>query len=219
MKKDIGYRMQELEKALDAIQKANAQYQQKHEDAWLLMMTGQLRGLVAIGKSKTMHPLLLELAEELNIPLKLYSRPGKVNPPPADLLGAIICGKTWSTRQHPGLIEFELRTWLETHRYHVDALKIYTTPNEVLRAIAEKSGGVHYDPDRAPSEESLSRASRGNDSLQETGVQMFLQDIAALVYWMGMRLGYTWNCRLKGIDSEQDQRIIAFDAHMEKIQV
>ncbi len=211
--------MQELEKALDAINKANAQYQQSHDSSWLLLMTGQLRGLVAIGNPRNMHPLLLELAEELNIPLKLYSLPGKINPPPDNFLAAIICGKTWATRQHPGLIEFELRTWLETPRYHVDTLKIYTTPNEVLRAIAEKSGGVHYDSDRAPSEESLSRSTRGNDSFQETGVQMFLQDIAALVYWMGMRLGYVWNSQLKSIDPEQDQRIIALDEHMEKIQV
>lgn len=217
MKKDLAFRISELEKSLGALIKANNQYCQEHDDTWLLFIAAQLRGLIASGISRNMHPLLLELSDQLGIPLKLYSRPGKTNPPPMNLVANFVCGKTWSTKVGHELIEFELKNWLITPRYFVDTSKMYTTPNELLRAISERSGGVHYDEYRAPSEESLSRLYRGNDSYRISGVQIFLLDIAALVYWLGMRLVYTYYCKLKGNDPEHDPIIKTLDENMEKI--
>jgi hypothetical protein len=43
------------------------------------------------------------------------------------------------------------------------------------------------------------------------GIQMFLLDISALVYWIGTRMRFIWNCRQNAVDEATDPRIIKID--------
>ena len=177
---------------------------------------GQLRALVAVG-GKDMAPLLLNLSEELNIPLELYSMPPKPLKAPIGLVASIYGGKTWATKERPGFIKYTLKGWLEAPAYFVNKTRDYRTRNQVIKHISNKEGGAHYDKEIVAVVDNLRRQSRGNNERELNGLQLFLLDVSSLVFWLGTRMGYTWNDREKGVDEKTDGRITKLDHQFEAL--
>ena len=214
--KDIPQRMMELEKAIRALQLANNHFHETQDDAYLLLSQSQLRALICSGGSG-MTPLLLDLSDQLGIPLELYSISHQVNIPDPNLAGAILVGKTWSPKLHNGMKKYTLKQWLELPTYYIDSTRDYRTREQVLKHIANKEGGAHYDNQIVAIVDCLKRISGGGQNRTYNGIQMFLLDISALVYWSSMRMGYIWNCRQKSIDETTDPRIAKLDAQFDAL--
>jgi hypothetical protein len=118
------------------------------EKNYLKVLAGQLRALIATG-SRSLNPLLLDLADEKNITLKCYA-------PPTDELLDILGDKTVllidpryavSYKHDVGLKEFEFKKWL--NKPYLVMYRFRYTPNEVIRMFAEKEGGTSFD-DKLP---------------------------------------------------------------------
>ncbi len=208
--------MKELETSLRALRLANIDFLQKKDDAYLLTIMGQLRALVVTG-GNNMTPLLIDLSDELRIPLKLYSMPPKRISAPKGLVASIYGAKTWATKEHPGFIMYTLKEWLEAPAYFVDKTMDYRSRNQVIKHISNKEGGSHYDKEIVAIVDNLRRQFRGNKDGEINGLQLFLLDVSALVFWVGTRMGYIWNDREKGIDETTDIRIINLDKQFEEL--
>lgn len=165
-----------------------------------------------------MSPLLLDLSEQLSIPLEFYSYPPP-NPPSSDMLMSVFGGKTWATKFRDGMQKYTLKQWLETPAYFVDSTRDYRTREQVLKHISNKEGGAHYDDKIVAIVDCLRRFSKGNDKHHIDGVQMFLLDVSALIYWLGTRMCYSWDCRQKSISKVTDPKIIKLDAEFEAVRI
>lgn len=216
IQKEVAYRMLELEKALRALQLANNHFQESKDDAYLLLTQAQLRALVLSGGSG-MTPLLLDLSNQLGIPLELYSTPPEASTPSPNLATSIVVGKTWATRPHIGMRKYTLKQWLELPTYFIDSTRDYRTREQVLKHISNKEGGAHYDDQLVAIVDCIRRISAGNQEHAFNGIQMFLMDLSALVYWSGKRMGYIWNCRQKSINEATDPRIEKLDAQFDSL--
>ena len=142
--KGIPHRMSELKRALRALQLANNHFNKTQEDAYLLLTQSQLRALVCSGGSG-MTPLLLDLSDQLSIPLELYSVPHQTTIPGPNMVASILGGQTWSPKPHQGMQKCTLKLWLELPAYFVDSTHDYRSREQVLKHISNKEGGAHYD--------------------------------------------------------------------------
>ncbi len=185
--KSIKDKIQELDNALNALKNANNHYHKGKDKSYLLNIMAILRSLVALG-GKSMHPLLINLSKELNIPLELYSSP----PPPIlkshKLVGSYQSGKTWTTIKGKGFKKYILEDWLNTSIYFTETSKQYKTRNQIIKDIANNMGGSHYSNKIPHIVDTLKRTLIGNDSYTIDGIEMVLIDFAPLVYWLGKRL-------------------------------
>lgn len=219
VQKDIPQRMTELERALRALQLANNHFNETQDDAYLLLSQSQLRALVCSGGSG-MTPLLLDLSDQLGIPLELYSIPHRVTIPSPNMAASIIAGKTWSPKPHNGLQKYTLEQWLKLPTYYVDLTHDYRTREQVLKHISNKEGGAHYDIQIVAIVDCLKRITGGaQDRTIWNGIQMFILDVSALVYWAGMRMGYIWNCGQKLKDEKTDPRITKLDTQFDALTI
>jgi len=109
---------------------------------YLKIISAQLRALVCSG-SRSLNPLLIELAEKKGMPLVCYGPPdidkNEAKHTLFKLSGRVIGLEPFS----PAQCRYELKDWmnicffvLENERY---------TPNDIIRTVAEKEGGAHYD--------------------------------------------------------------------------
>lgn len=208
--------MKELETSLRALRLANNDFINKKDEAYLLTIMAQLRALVTMG-GKDMTPLLLDLSDELLIPLELYSLPPKPLKAPQELVASLYGGKTWSTKDRPDFIKYTLKEWLTAPAYFVDETMDYRTRNQVIKHISNKEGGSHYDKKVAVIIDNLRRQFRGSQNGEINGLQLFLLDVSALVFWIGTKMGYVWNCMEKGIDEKTDERIVELDYQFEEL--
>jgi hypothetical protein len=130
---------------------------------------------------------------------------------------SIIGGKTWATKPCAGMQKYNLKQWLEIPAYFIDSTRDYRTREQVLKHISNKEGGAHYDDQIVAIVDCMKRISKGSDKYSINGIQMFLMDLSALVYWVGTRMGFIWNCRQKSIDEKTDPRIVKLDSHFEAL--
>ncbi len=195
MKKDINYRINELKTALKAIEYGIEAFHKNQDDAHLLGVKATLRALVAIG-GRTMTPLLLDLASEVNVPLEFYSRPPEENNNinPNVKTARILTGKSWSINPQQGLQKYTLYEWLKSPSYFISKSQEFRSRNDVLRQISESEGGAHFDKNIKIIVDELQRQSGS----RYNGIQFFLVDISALVYWLGQSLIITYECLQKG---------------------
>ena len=212
--KDINHRINELEIALRALKFAVGHFNQTKDEAYLLDIMGRLRALIAIG-GKDMNPLILDLAEELNIPLEFYSYSPKSVKAGLEVVFSAYGFKTWAVKDQPGLRRYTLQEWLEVPAWFVDSTKDYRTRNQVLKHISNKEGGSHYDKKIADIVDCLRRQMGSTYD----GLQFFLMDMSALVFWQGTRMICVWNCRQNGLNEQTYHKIINLDNEFEKLYI
>jgi hypothetical protein len=132
--KDLSESLALLEDALEKVQGG--------DDNYFKIISGQLRALICFG-SRSLSPLLFNLAEENSIELECYGY--SVREPLEGLVLAINPGIAVSVAnpQRPSIGKSKFKKWLDKPYL---ALHSYLyTPNEVIRMVAEKEGGAHYD--------------------------------------------------------------------------
>jgi hypothetical protein len=78
--------------------------------------------------------------------------------------------------------------------YYIHETRNYRNRNQLLKHLSDTEGGSHYHRELVPVVNMLKRV-KGS---KLNGVQMFLIDMSALVYWLGKRLLYIWECKKEG---------------------
>jgi len=204
MKKDMNYRIQELQTALKALQFGIDGFHKSGDEAHLLGVKATLRALVALG-GRTMTPLLLDLAKEINLPLEFYSLPPEEKKSLAPHVNTvrIITSKSWSIEPQPGMQRYTLEEWLELPAYLVTKTQEFKCRNDVLRQISESEGGAHFDKKIKIIVDEL----QWQSGSRYNGIQFFLVDISALVYWLGQRLVIWYKCMQKGDDPSSNNEL------------
>lgn len=142
MKKSLEQREKELRDSLALLQDSLIKVQQ--DDAnYLKIIAGQLRALVCFG-GRSLNPLLLNLADEKKVVLKCYGYPvEEILELGHNIVLALPPSKTISHEPAPGLKPLGFKEWLNSTYLCLGKYKY--TPNEIIRMVAEKEGGAHYD--------------------------------------------------------------------------
>ena len=145
-------RLEELRQALLVIEHGLQTAFETGEEAHFLPVVGQLRSLLASGKQT---PLLLDLAQELGFPLEFYSIPLDFldNEELAEILGPTRIqwtGDSLSAEPVPPPIKQKvtMKAWLASTQVVVGRKKI--SGERLLKMVANKLGGSHYDPTLPP---------------------------------------------------------------------
>jgi hypothetical protein len=144
-------RLEELRQALMVIEKGLQLAFETGEAAHFLPVVGQLRALLASGKQT---PLLLNLAQERDFPLQFYSMPldSLDNAEMAEILGPTRIqwtGDSLSLKAEPPFIQrVTMKEWLDSTQAVVAERKI--SGEQLLKMVANKLGGSHYDPTLPP---------------------------------------------------------------------
>jgi hypothetical protein len=204
--KNINYRIDELNTAIRALKYAARDFNNTKDNAYLLTLKGTLRALVAMG-GKNMAPLLIELSEELSIPLEFYSFPPIDNQFPSKLPVYGYCCQTWSVTPKENMIRYNLKEWLKSPAYLIDTVQEFRSRNQILKHLSNKEGGSHYDKVIVDVVDYLSRFKGTNFN----GIQMFLMDMGSLTHWLGTRLTLIHECRSEGSDENINEKIKNID--------
>ncbi len=187
MNKSIDERISELRTSLRAIDNANDHFERTGDEAYLYDIAGRVRALVCTG-GRTMSPLLIQLSKELGIELEICSLPPrKVSN--EEINASEVIGKTWSTRPKRNFRKYSLEEWFDTPIYFLRKTQVFLTRNYVIREIAEKEGGAHFDKKLTP----LILQLKGvcyeiGSSKKINGTQMILLDVAPAVFFLGQSL-------------------------------
>jgi hypothetical protein len=102
---------------------------------------------------------------------------------------------------------------IERTTYFIDRTHQYATTNDVLRQLAETDGGAHFDLDIKNIVDSL-RRSTGS---RYDGLQFFLVELSALVFWLGKRLLLIHDRRSTGLDFLYDAEICEHDKYFDSL--
>lgn len=178
-KKTIEDKIEYLKRGIRAMLNANNNYLKTNDDSYLLTIQSQLRSLVATG-GRSMHPVLLNLSDELNIPLFIYASPAKVKR--EKLAFSTLVGKTWSLKKVDGCKQFTLKKWLEEEVYFAENSRKLKSRNQVIKDTSNFEGGAHFIDETPHIVDTLQRVtfSDGQNNLTQT-----LLDIAEAVYCLG----------------------------------
>ena len=140
-------RLEELRQALVVIQQGLRVTAETKELAHLLPIVGQLRALLVSGGQT---PLLLDLAGQMDLPLEFYSIPLDFldNEEMAQILGPTrIQWSGDSIRARPQGPPFHQKVtmaqWLSSTQLVVKGMKV--SGETLLKLVANKLGGAHYD--------------------------------------------------------------------------
>lgn len=190
VKKTLEQREKELNAAVSLLSDAISQVENGNSQYYKIL-AGQLRALVATG-SRTLNPLLLNLAEEKGITLICYAYStvikGLESLDEKHLVLAINPDILISHRpvSRPSIKRYEFKKWLNMPFLVLNSEKY--TPNEIIRVVAEKEGGSHYD-DALP--EKLIRAKdvvHYKGEVKYTEPERLLYQTAAVVVHYGKQL-------------------------------
>jgi hypothetical protein len=214
VQKTIDYRLHELETGLRNLEMNTLGFMQTRDEAYLLSVKAMLRALVATG-GRNLTPLLIDIAAKLEIPLEFYALPAKSGDPPAGLVSSTRVWRSWQVFQRPDLRKFVLREWLLSPAYFIDRTHQYATTNDVLRQLADTDGGAHFDLDIKNIVDSL-RRSTGS---RYDGLQFFLVEVSALVFWLGKRLLLVHDRRSKSLDFLHDAEIHEHDKEFDTLNI
>ena len=189
-------------------------FHKTRDEAHLLGVKSTLRALIACG-SRSLTPLLLDLADQLQIPLEFYSFPPKPAIPRPNLVASVTVSKDWSIRARPEMQKFSLRNWLICPAYFVEKTHKFVSRNDVLRQISESEGGAHFDLSIKEIIDGLHRSTGSNYS----GIHFFLIYVSALVFWSGKKLLLVNECRNSGVDANTDPRTHELDDFFDKLKI
>lgn len=149
VRKSTRQRLEELRQALVVIESGLQSAFQTGEQAHFLPVVGQLRALLVSGGRQ--KPLLVDLARELGFALEFYSIPLDVldNEKWAEILGPSRIqwtGDSLGPHAEPPLLseKVTMQAWLASTQVVVGEEKI--SGEELLKMVANKLGGAHYDP-------------------------------------------------------------------------
>lgn len=147
VQKSRDQRLEELRQSMVVIRRNLEIALTEHEFALFLPVTGQLRSLLV--ETNTNHPLLLELADELDVTLEFYSIPLDFLELQAPILGPKSIQWTGdSIRAMPEGPPFNQKVtideWLASTQVIAYGKRI--TGKQLIRLSANKSGGSHFDP-------------------------------------------------------------------------
>lgn len=170
--KDIGERIKRLETDLSNLEQSISDFQKSNDEIYLLNIAANLSALVCINGS-SMHPLLLDLAEDLNIPLGIFSIPQKGDKPNQKLLLSLVGERTWNTKPEKRWVKYSLNDWMQIPFYHSNGSKEYRSRNQILQNISYNE---------AETSQPLSKQLNYDDMLSA------LFDISQAVLWLGSRL-------------------------------
>jgi len=186
--KSFDGRISELKRSLIAIRRDVNGFLCTGDDSYLLSVSGQVRSLICTsysgGKNKNLHPLLLELAQQSDYSLILYAASMNFENLTNVPIYVTHCKSTWSHVPQPGMKRFALVEWINSDRMFVDYKAKFISPNRMIRAIADKDGGSHYDPESEESD-SLNRQEYMHKSISIKGSSFFIADIGILTYFLG----------------------------------
>jgi hypothetical protein len=183
-RKSISERIEQLNIALRALKNANDNYIKTKDDAYLLDLMGRLRALVGLG-GQFMQPLLINISNELKIPLIFYSYPPKPKKGSKGLIASVMPGKNWSVFPKKGFVKCNLEDWLKFPAYFSDTTKEFKDRNQVLKDISNTEGGSHYTKETPHIVDVLSRWKTSNEI---NGIKNFLFEISPLVFWLSNRM-------------------------------
>ena|GEM_PF-1835853 len=197
-------------------------------------MMPQLRQLIADG-GRNFRPRLLNLADEMRIPLRFYAAPEEglaftleIKLPdssdtvfsPTGYAPNFIYRKCWSPMPRQGFVCVDLREWMQREIY--DDSKVQYTRNNLLRAISDKEGGGHLDDTQDQLSYALQEKflcfDKEDVSKALSGKDIFLIDLAALVIWLGQRMLLMMNCHARGLAESVDEGIAQPDAEFDSFQ-
>lgn len=152
VRKSQRQRLEELRQALIVIEHGLRAAVEAGEEAHLVPVVGQLRALLV---SSGQTPLLLDLARQLDFPLEFYSIPLDFldNEQIAEILGPTRIqwtGDSLSAKPVPPPIKQKvtMKAWLASTQVVVGRKKI--SGERLLKMVANKLGGSHYDPTLPP---------------------------------------------------------------------
>ncbi len=152
VRKSQRQRLEELRQALVVIENGLRTSEQTGDEAHFLPVIGQLRALLV---SSGQTPLLLDLAKELRFPLEFYSiQPDYLdNEQIAEILGPKRIqwtGDSLAAEPVPPIIRqrVTMEKWLSSTQVVVNEKKI--SGEELVKMVANKLGGAHYDPKLPP---------------------------------------------------------------------
>ena len=139
--KSTEYRLKELADSIsllkDALEKILS-----GDNRYFKIISSQLRALLCLG-SRSLNPLLINLASEKNISLFCYGPSERASDLDEYTVLKISNFFIGLTSFSPGNQKYELRDWMLSSV--VRSGKDIYSPNEVIRIVAEKEGGAHYD--------------------------------------------------------------------------
>lgn len=214
-------RLVELELALHAMRNAAGHFHSEKDQSYLLTIVTQLRALVAFkpGQPKKKHqnlkPLLLDMADSEDIPLRLYSMPPKPKHGPKGLAVAILASKTWSVFPVAGYQQYTLRERLLAPAYHDDSRNLYKSRNDVIREIANKAA-AHYDHNVTPLHNSMRRTFGSGYN----GIQFFAIDTSAAVVYLGARFIRLQKLKVLGeTEPEKHKAITSLDQEFHELKI
>lgn len=146
VKKTLKQREKELEDAIGLLNDAISQVDNGNFQ-YFKVISAQLRGLIGMGRNS--NPLLLNLAGEKGIKLECYAfsatLPEEIKDLEQHIALSVNPGLLISVTpvSRPSIKKWEFKKWLETPVFVM--LGDRYTPNEIIRLVAEKEGGAHYD--------------------------------------------------------------------------
>lgn len=208
LKKTPEERIGELRRSLQFIQEQIQHFKKSNNSDYLFFGIGpQLRALVCFNPDKprksTLSPLLLDLAAEHDIELPLYSAAPKAAEDELGVAISVLASKTWSVLPTLTYQKYQLRDWIVASAYHINPARKYFSRNQIIRNITEK-GAVHFDPDVGELVDSLRRITSSGYS----GLEFFIIDTAAAVYYSGLRFLRFGELKFKGIADPDSHEII-----------
>ena len=193
--KDINYRCNELKEALDSIKDIYEGFIFKNKSHNIKLLAGIARMLLCEGRNS--NPLLLDIMSELKTYPVIYSFPEQTNP---NIIHLLYNDMSWGVVPRTNLnTPYLFKKWLNVPAYVLSIEGGIQRFNRIklIKHIADKHGGAHYDKEISPLYDNLSESyiSIGTDPNKKkiTGIQLFLLDIAMAIHYIGY---YTLNARI-----------------------
>lgn len=185
--KDINYRCNELKESLDRIKDIYEGFLFNKKTCHINSLAGIARMLICRGR--TLHPLLLDIISEFKTYPIIYSFPEQNNP---NVIHSLYNDISWGVVPRPNLnIPYLFEKWLNVPAYvlSIDSGVQRFSRIALIRHIADKHGGAHYDRDISPLYDNLSESyiSVGEEPNKRkmTGIQLFLLDISMAIHYIG----------------------------------
>lgn len=195
MYKDINYKCNELKNSLDQIKDIYESFIVSHKAHSINLLAGIARMLLCRGRNS--HPLLLDIMNELKIQPIIYGFPEQVV---SNAIHSLYNDMSWGVVPRTNLnTPYLFEKWLNVTAYAFSITGGVQKVNRIqlIKHIADKHGGSHYDPEISPLYDNLSDAviSVGKDDkkMKFTGIQLFLLDIAMAIHYVGY---YTLNSKI-----------------------
>jgi hypothetical protein len=140
-KKDVERRLKELRSSISLLQDALEKVL-TGDNKYFKVILSQLRALLCSG-SRALNPLLINIADEKKIPLLCYGPSERFSDQDEYTVLKISNFFIGLTSFSPSNQKFEIKDWMLSSFIRLG--KDMYSPNEIIRMLAEKEGGVHYD--------------------------------------------------------------------------